>query len=145
MKTIIEASKVSRDYAFEIGGRDGLNFDSFWRKTYNYKLSEQVLKKLIIVVVQIKHGHPMKFYQVQLINVVKISLKNIKRLIETYGSKVSKLNEYYNEFNEWNLIFDDFYEFEVKYLNKGNGSNFWRYFIGRTKLGINFPKEARIN
>ena len=33
--------------------------------------------------------------------------------------KYRKLNEYYNEFNAGgDLIFEDFYEFEVKYLLK---------------------------
>ena len=47
------------------------------------------------------------------INSENIPKKIFKRLIETYGAKVSKLNEYYNEFNAGgDLIFDDFYEFD---------------------------------
>ena len=43
------------------------------------------------------------------INSDNIPKKILKRLIETYGAKISKLNEYYNEFNTGgDLIFEDF-------------------------------------
>ena len=42
------------------------------------------------------------------------------------------------------LIFDDFYEFEVKYLIKEEMARTSEDILfRRTKLGINLPKEAR--
>ena len=64
---------------------------------------------------------------------------------ETDRSKISKLNEYYNEFNAGgDLIFEDFYEFEVKYLVKEEMARTSEDILfRRTKLGINIPKEAK--
>ena len=66
-------------------------------------------------------------------------------LVETYGNKISKLNKYYNEFETGGeLIFGDFYEFEVKYLVKEEMARTSEDILfRRTKLGINFPKEAK--
>ena len=80
----------------------------------------------------------------------KINNRNIperifRRLIETYGDKITKLNEFYDEFvSGGELIFDDFYEFEVKYLIKEEMARTSEDILfRRTKLGINLPKEAR--
>ena len=146
-----KASKVSRDYAFEIDDRNGAPILTvFGGKLTTYrKLSEQVLKKLSkYIVVSNKTWTSDEVLPGATdinVNSENIPKKIFKRLIETYGAKVSKLNEYYNEFNAGgDLIFDDFYEFEVKYLIKEEMARTSEDILfRRTKLGINFPKEAK--
>ena len=146
-----KASKVSRDYAFEIDDRDGAPILTvFGGKLTTYrKLSEQVLKKLSkYIVVSNKTWTSDEVLPGATdinINSENIPKKILKRLIETYGAKISKLNEYYNEFNAGgDLIFEDFYEFEVKYLiEEEMARTSDDILFRRTKLGINFPKEAK--
>ena len=146
-----KASKVSRDYAFEIDDRDGAPILTvFGGKLTTYrKLSEQVLKKLSKYI--LVSNKTWTSYEVLPgatdinINSENIPKEILERLIETYGAKISKLNEYYNEFNAGgDLIFEDFYEFEVKYLIKEEMARTSEDILfRRTKLGINFPKEAK--
>ena len=146
-----KASRVSRDYAFEIDDKNGAPILTvFGGKLTTYrKLSEKVLKKLSkYIVVSNKTWTSDEVLPGATdinVNSKNIPKKVFKRLIETYGAKVSKLNEYYNEFNAGgDLIFEDFYEFEVKYLIKEEMARTSEDILfRRTKLGINFPKEAK--
>ena len=146
-----KASKVSRDYAFEIDDRDGAPILTvFGGKLTTYrKLSEQVLKKLSKYIVFSNKtwtsDEVLPGATDINVNSENIPKEILERLIETYGAKISKLNEYYNEFNAGgDLIFEDFYEFEVKYLIKEEMARTSEDILfRRTKLGINFPKEAK--
>ena len=146
-----EASKISRDYTFEIDDIKGAPIITvFGGKLTTYrKLSEQVMKKLSKY---LSFSSKSWTYNELLpgahnneIDNTNISEKIIGRLVETYGNKISKLNEYYNEFETGGeLIFGDFYEFEVKYLIKEEMARTSEDILfRRTKLGINFPKEAK--
>ena len=67
----------------------------------------------------------------------------LPRLIKTYGHKIIKLNQYYQGFNDGGEhIFNDLYEFEIKYLVlEEMAKTSEDILFRRTKLGINFPKE----
>ena len=64
--------------------------------------------------------------------------------MNTYGNEISKLNEYYKLFeNGGEMITEDLYEFEVKYLiNEEMANSSEDILFRRTKLGISFPKTA---
>ena len=147
----IKASKISRDYTFEIDDIKGAPIITvFGGKLTTYrKLSEQVMKKLSKY---LSFSSKSWTYNELLpgahkseIDNTNISEKIIGRLVETYGDKITKLDKYYNEFETGGeLIFGDFYEFEVKYLIKEEMARTSEDILfRRTKLGINFPKEAK--
>ena len=69
--------------------------------------------------------------------------KLLKRLIKTYGDKIINLNQYYQSFMDGGEhIFEDLYEFEIKYLVQEEMAKTPEDILfRRTKLGIKFPKE----
>ena len=146
-----KASKISRDYAFEIDDIKGAPIITvFGGKLTTYrKLSEQILKELNKYLVfsnkKWTSEEALPGAHNKIINNRNIPQRIFKRLIKTYGDKISKLNEFYDEFDSGGeLIFDDFYEFEVKYLIKEEMARTSEDILfRRTKLGINFPKEAK--
>ncbi len=146
-----KASKVSRDYSFEVDDKDGAPIITILggKLTTYRKLSEQILKELNKYLVfsnkRWTSEETLPGAYDKIINNRNIPQRIFKRLIKTYGDKISKLNEFYDEFDSGGeLIFDDFYEFEVKYLIKEEMARTSEDILfRRTKLGINFPKEAR--
>ena len=146
-----KASKVSRDYSFEVDDKDGAPIITILggKLTTYRKLSEQILKELNKYLVfsnkKWTSEEALPGAHNKIINNRNIPQRIFKRLIKTYGDKISKLNEFYDEFDSGGeLIFDDFYEFEVKYLIKEEMARTSEDILfRRTKLGINFPKEAR--
>ncbi len=147
----IKASKISRDYTFEIDDVEGAPILTVLggKLTTYRKLSEHVMEKLSKYLNfsdkswTANEALPGANYKER--NNTNISEKIIGRLVETYGNKISKLNKYYNEFESGGeLIFDDFYEFEVKYLIEEEMARTAEDILfRRTKLGINFPKKAK--
>ena len=146
-----KASKVSRDYSFEVDDKDGAPIITILggKLTTYRKLSEQILKELNKYLVfsnkKWTSEEALPGAHNKIINNRNIPQRIFKRLIKSYGDKISKLNEFYDEFDSGGeLIFDDFYEFEVKYLIKEEMARTSEDILfRRTKLGINFPKEAR--
>ena len=76
-----------------------------------------------------------------------ITARSLSRLIKTYGHKITKLNQYYQGFSDGGEhIFNDLYEFEIKYLVlEEMAKTSEDILFRRTKLGINFPKEKLPN
>ena len=147
----LKASKISRDYTFEIDDVEGAPILTVLggKLTTYRKLSEHVMKKLSKYLnfsdKSWTANEALPGANSKERNNINISKKIIGRLVETYGNKISKLNKYYNEFESGGeLIFEDLYEFEVKYLIEEEMARTAEDILfRRTKLGINFPKEAK--
>ena len=144
-----KASKVTRDYVFEVDEEAAPILTIFGGKLTTYrKLSEQALHKISRFI-----GFQKKSWTGDFIlpggepcdkaNIV-IPKQLINRLMNTYGNEISKLNEYYKLFeNGGEMITEDLYEFEVKYLiNEEMANSSEDILFRRTKLGISFPKTA---
>ncbi len=146
-----KTSKVSRDYTFDVNDKNGAPIITILggKLTTYRKVSEQIMKELSKYLMFSNKKWTSKevlpgAYDKK-INNRNIPERIFRRLIETYGDKITKLNEFYDEFvSGGELIFDDFYEFEVKYLIKEEMARTSEDILfRRTKLGINLPKEAR--
>ena len=146
-----KASKVTRDYVFEVDEVAAPILTIFGGKLTTYrKLSEQALEKISKFI-----GFPKKSWTGDFILPggkpddkanLAIPKQLINRLKSTYGNEINKLNEYYKLFeNGGEMITEDLYEFEVKYLIDEEMANSSEDIIfRRTKLGINFT-ETEIN
>ncbi len=141
-----KASKVTRDYTFEIEEKNAPILTIFGGKLTTYrKLSEHALEKLSKYLVFSKESWTDKKILPggSAKSQVKIQLPNkfLERFESAYGSKIIKLNQYYNELkNGGEIITKDLYEFEIKYLVKEEmAKTSDDILFRRTKLGINFP------
>lgn len=142
------ASKITRDYIFEIDDEMAPILTIFGGKLTTYrKLSEHALKKLSKYLSFSKKSWTGKevLPGAENINISEVQIPNylLERLNKSYGNKINKLNEYYLELkNGGQMITDDLYEFEVKYLVKEEMvTSIEDLLFRRTKLGIKFPKE----
>ena len=142
------ASKITRDYTFEIDDKDAPILTVFGGKLTTFrKLSEHALDKISKY---IKISNKSWTGNEILPGGEKTTDLNflipegiLPRLIKTYGHKIIKLNQYYQGFNDGGEhIFNDLYEFEIKYLVlEEMAKTSEDILFRRTKLGINFPKE----
>ena len=142
------ASKITRDYTFEIDDKDAPILTVFGGKLTTFrKLSEHALDKISKY---IKISNKSWTGNEILPGGEKTTDLNflipegiLPRLIKTYGHKITKLNEYYQGFNDGGEhIFNDLYEFEIKYLVLDEMAKTSEDILfRRTKMGINFPKE----
>ncbi len=141
-------SKITRDYTFEIDDKDAPILTVFGGKLTTFrKLSEHALDKISKY---IKISNKSWTGNEILPGGEKTTDLNflipegiLPRLIKTYGHKITKLNEYYQGFNDGGEhIFNDLYEFEIKYLVLDEMAKTSEDILfRRTKMGINFPKE----
>ena len=146
------ASKITRDYTFEIDDKDAPILTVFGGKLTTFrKLSEHALDKISKY---IKISNKSWTGNEILPGGEKTTDLNflipegiLPRLIKTYGHKIIKLNQYYQGFNDGGEhIFNDLYEFEIKYLVlEEMAKTSEDILFRRTKLGINFPKEKLPN
>jgi glycerol-3-phosphate dehydrogenase len=146
------ASKITRDYTFEIDDKDAPILTVFGGKLTTFrKLSEHALDKISKY---IKISNKSWTGNEILPGGEKTTDLNflipegiLPRLIKTYGHKITKLNQYYRGFNDGGEhIFNDLYEFEIKYLVlEEMAKTSEDILFRRTKLGINFPKEKLLN
>ena len=146
------ASKITRDYTFEIDDKDAPILTVFGGKLTTFrKLSEHALDKISKY---IKISNKSWTGNEILPGGEKTTDLNflipegiLPRLIKTYGHKITKLNQYYQGFNDGGEhIFNDLYEFEIKYLVlEEMAKTSEDILFRRTKLGINFPKEKLPN
>ena len=142
------ASKITRDYTFEIDDNGAPILTIFGGKLTTYrKLSEHALKKIskyIKITNKSWTGNEILPGAKEIIDKnFLIPEKLLKRLIKTYGDKIINLNQYYQSFMDGGEhIFDDLYEFEIKYLVQEEMAKTPEDILfRRTKLGIKFPKE----
>ncbi len=142
------ASKITRDYTFEIDDNGAPILTIFGGKLTTYrKLSEHALKKIskfIKITNKSWTGNEILPGAKEIIDKnFLIPEKLLKRLIKTYGDKIINLNQYYQSFmNGGEHIFEDIYEFEIKYLVQEEMARTTEDILfRRTKLGIKFPKE----
>ena len=146
------ASKITRDYTFEIDDKDAPILTVFGGKLTTFrKLSEHALDKISKY---IKISNKSWTGNEILPGGEKTTDLNflipegiLPRLIKTYGHKITKLNQYYQGFSDGGEhIIDDLYEFEIKYLVlEEMAKTSEDILFRRTKLGINFPKEKLPN
>jgi glycerol-3-phosphate dehydrogenase len=142
------ASKITRDYTFEIDDNGAPILTIFGGKLTTYrKLSEHALKKIskyIKITNKSWTGNEILPGAKEIIDKnFLIPEKLLKRLMKTYGDKIIKLNQYYKSFMDGGEhIFEDLYEFEIKYLVQEEMAKTPEDILfRRTKLGIKFPKE----
>ena len=142
------ASKITRDYTFEIDDNGAPILTIFGGKLTTYrKLSEHALKKIskyIKITNKSWTGNEILPGTKEIIDKkFLIPEKLLKRLIKTYGDKIINLNQYYQSFMDGGEhIFEDLYEFEIKYLVQEEMAKTPEDILfRRTKLGIKFPKE----
>ena len=142
------ASKITRDYTFEIDDNGAPILTIFGGKLTTYrKLSEHALKKIskyIKITNKSWTGNEILPGAKEIIDKnFLIPEKLLKRLIKTYGDKIINLNQYYQSFMDGGEhIFEDLYEFEIKYLVQEEMAKTPEDILfRRTKLGIKFPKE----
>ena len=142
------ASKITRDYTFEIDNNGAPILTIFGGKLTTYrKLSEHALKKIskyIKITNKSWTGNEILPGAKEIIDKnFLIPEKLLKRLMKTYGDKIIKLNQYYKSFMDGGEhIFEDLYEFEIKYLVQEEMAKTPEDILfRRTKLGIKFPKE----
>ena len=142
------ASKITRDYTFEIDDNGAPILTIFGGKLTTYrKLSEHALKKIskyIKVTNKSWTGNEILPGAKEIIDKkFLIPEKLLKRLIKTYGDKIINLNQYYQSFMDGGEhIFEDLYEFEIKYLVQEEMAKTPEDILfRRTKLGIKFPKK----
>ena len=142
------ASKITRDYTFEIDDNGAPILTIFGGKLTTYrKLSEHALKKIskyIKITNKSWTGNEILPGAKEILDKnFLIPEKLIKRLIKTYGDKIINLNQYYQSFMDGGEhIFEDLYEFEIKYLVQEEMAKTPEDILfRRTKLGIKFPKE----
>ena len=142
------ASKITRDYTFEIDDNGAPILTIFGGKLTTYrKLSEHALKKIskyIKITNKSWTGNEILPGAKEIIDKnFLIPEKLTKRLIKTYGDKIINLNQYYQSFMDGGEhIFEDLYEFEIKYLVQEEMAKTPEDILfRRTKLGIKFPKE----
>ena len=142
------ASKITRDYTFEIDDNGAPILTIFGGKLTTYrKLSEHALKKIskyIKITNKSWTGNEILPGAKEIIDKnFLIPEKLLKRLIKTYGDKIIDLNQYYQSFMDGGEhIFEDLYEFEIKYLVQEEMAKTPEDILfRRTKLGIKFPKE----
>ena len=142
------ASKITRDYTFEIDDNGAPILTIFGGKLTTYrKLSEHALKKIskyIKITNKSWTGNEILPGAKEIIDKnFLIPEKLLKRLIKTYGDKIIYLNQYYQSFMDGGEhIFEDLYEFEIKYLVQEEMAKTPEDILfRRTKLGIKFPKE----
>ena len=142
------ASKITRDYTFEIDDNGAPILTIFGGKLTTYrKLSEHALKKIskyIKITNKSWTGNEILPGAKEIIDKsFLIPEKLLKRLIKTYGDKIINLNQYYQSFMDGGEhIFEDLYEFEIKYLVQEEMAKTTEDILfRRTKLGIKFPKE----
>ena len=142
------ASKITRDYTFEIDDNGAPILTIFGGKLTTYrKLSEHALKKIskyIKITNKSWTGNEILPGAKEIIDKnFLIPEKLLKRLIKTYGDKIINLNQYYQSFMDGGEhIFEDLYEFEIKYLVQEEMAKTPEDILfRRTKLGIKFPNE----
>ena len=142
------ASKITRDYTFEIDDNGAPILTIFGGKLTTYrKLSEHALKKIskyIKITNKSWTGNEILPGAKEIIDKnFLIPEKLLKRLIKTYGDKINNLNQYYQSFMDGGEhIFQDLYEFEIKYLVQEEMAKTPEDILfRRTKLGIKFPNE----
>ncbi len=142
------ASKITRDYTFEIDDNGAPILTIFGGKLTTYrKLSEHALKKIskyIKITNKSWTGNEILPGAKEIIDKnFLIPEKLTKRLIKTYGDKIINLNQYYQSFMDGGEhIFEDLYEFEIKYLVQEEMAKTPEDILfRRTKLGIKFPNE----
>ena len=142
------ASKITRDYTFEIDDNGAPILTIFGGKLTTYrKLSEHALKRIskyIKITNKSWTGNEILPGAKEIIDKnFLIPEKLLKRLIKTYGDKIINLNQYYQSFMDGGEhIFEDLYEFEIKYLVQEEMAKTPEDILfRRTKLGIKFPKE----
>lgn len=145
-----KASKITRDYTFEIDDTLAPILTIFGGKLTTYrKLSEHALKNLSKYI-----DFPKKSWTGEEILPggdvsskieIKIPKKMLPRLTNIYGSKIEKLNEYFiNLNNGGEEITKDLYEFEVKYLVEEElVKTAEDILFRRTKLGIEFSNNDK--
>ena len=145
------ASKITRDYTFEIDDNGAPILTIFGGKLTTYrKLSEHALKKIskyIKITNKSWTGNEILPGAKEIIDKnFLIPEKLLKRLIKTYGDKIINLNQYYQSFMDGGEhIFEDLYEFEIKYLVQEEMAKTPEDILfRRTKLGIKFPKEKLV-
>ena len=142
------ASKITRDYTFEIDDNGAPILTIFGGKLTTYrKLSEHALKKIskyIKITNKSWTGNEILPGAKEILDKnFLIPEKLLKRLIKTYGDKIINLNQYYQSFMDGGEhIFEDLYEFEIKYLVQEEMAKTPEDILfRRTKLGIKFPNE----
>ena len=142
------ASKITRDYTFEIDDNGAPILTIFGGKLTTYrKLSEHALKRIskyIKITNKSWTGNEILPGAKEIIDKnFLIPEKLLKRLIKTYGDKIINLNQHYQSFMDGGEhIFEDLYEFEIKYLVQEEMAKTPEDILfRRTKLGIKFPKE----
>ena len=142
------ASKITRDYTFEIDDNGAPILTIFGGKLTTYrKLSEHALKRIskyIKITNKSWTGNEILPGAKEIIDKnFLIPEKLLKRLIKTYGDKIINLNLHYQSFMDGGEhIFEDLYEFEIKYLVQEEMAKTPEDILfRRTKLGIKFPKE----
>ncbi len=142
------ASKITRDYTFEIDDNGAPILTIFGGKLTTYrKLSEHALKRIskyIKITNKSWTGNEILPGAKEIIDKnFLIPEKLLKRLIKTYGDKIINLNQYYQSFMDGGEhIFEDLYEFEIKYLVQEEMAKTPEDILfRRTKLGIKFPNE----
>lgn len=144
------ASKVTRDYEFDLDTKGAPILSIFGGKLTTYrKLAEHALEKLSAVI-SIKNttwtdkeklpGADISNYDI-FNNLVPAPMK--ERFKQSYGNQTSKLHSYYMNCKDGGIkITEDLYEFEVAYLAKEEmASSVEDILFRRTKLGISFPKD----
>ncbi len=142
------ASKITRDYTFEIDDNGAPILTIFGGKLTTYrKLSEHALKRIskyIKITNKSWTGNEILPGAKEIIDKnFLIPEKLLKRLIKTYGDKIINLNQHYQSFMDGGEhIFEDLYEFEIKYLVQEEMAKTPEDILfRRTKLGIKFPNE----
>lgn len=142
------ASKITRDYTFEIDDSGAPILTIFGGKLTTYrKLSEHALRRIskyIKITNKSWTGNEILPGAKEIIDKnFLIPEKLLKRLIKTYGDKIIDLNQYYQSFMDGGEhIFEDLYEFEIKYLVQEEMAKTPEDILfRRTKLGIKFPNE----
>ena len=145
-----KASKITRDYTFEIDESLAPVLTIFGGKLTTYrKLSEHALEKLTKYLDFSKKSWTGKKVlpggDVGFKTEIKIPKRIIPRLKDIYGGKIDKLNDYFIELeNGGEKITEDLYEFEVKYLVKEElVKKTDDILFRRTKLGLEFPNDAK--
>lgn len=145
-----KASKVSRDYEFEINDKGPVILTIFGGKLTTYrKLAEHVLESLSKYILIEKNSWTSKKNlpgsqgNLDEIN-IELPKKLTKRLISTYGSNLKNVMKYTNLLNGLGeKISDELYEFEVIYLiEEEYAKNSEDILFRRTKIGICFSKDS---
>ena len=145
-----KASKITRDYTFEINDAQAPILTIFGGKLTTYrKLAEHALSKLANYLNFPDSSWTGKEIlpggNIALKSKLNIPKKMISRLKNIYGDKIYRLNEFYLELdNGGEKISEDLYEFEVKYLVEEElVKTVDDILFRRTKLGIDFPANSK--